>query len=47
MNLIIVKPFKDFVRGDFITDPTIIREVLQSGNKNFVVRVSESTSKKG
>jgi hypothetical protein len=47
MNLIVVKPFKSFVRGDFITDPTTIREVLQSGNRNFVICVAENTPKKG
>jgi hypothetical protein len=35
-KLVVMKPFQSFVRGDIITDPTRIREIMDSDHLNSV-----------
>jgi hypothetical protein len=47
MHLVVVKPFGGFVRGDIVSDPTRVAEILNSEHVRFVVRVAASASKEG
>ncbi|MBV8524326.1 MAG: hypothetical protein JOY71_19725 [Acetobacteraceae bacterium] len=38
-HLVVVRPFSGFARGDLITDPSRIAEILQSEHALNVVRV--------
>jgi hypothetical protein len=45
MHLVVVKPFGGFVRGDIITDPTKIAQVMTGEHAHAVVRVQPSPGK--
>jgi hypothetical protein len=47
MHLVVVMPFGGFARGDIITDPTKIAQVLAGEHAHAVVRVQPSPSKEG
>jgi hypothetical protein len=47
IQLVVVKPFAGFARGDMIADATRINEVLKGENAHSVVRVAKSTAKEG
>jgi hypothetical protein len=40
VHLVVVKPFATLVRGDIITDPVRIADILRSGHAPHVVRVA-------
>lgn len=39
-NLIVLKPFLHFRRGDFITDKAIIEKILSGPSASSVVKIS-------
>lgn len=39
IHLVVVRPFAGLARGDAITDPARIAEILESEHAAFVVRV--------
>ncbi len=45
MHLVVVRPFGGLVRGDVITEPARIAEVMNSEHARFVVRVAASADK--
>jgi hypothetical protein len=45
VHLVVVKPFAELVRGDIVTDPVRITEVLKSEHAPHVVRVATPPSK--
>ena len=47
MHLVVVKPFDGFTRGDIITDPPRIAQVMAGEHAHAVVRVQPSPSKEG
>ena len=44
-HLIVIKPFLDLIRGDFITETTRIDQILASEYRRFVTRVAAPTKK--
>ncbi len=45
MHLVVVKPFDGLGRGDIITDPKHISQVMNSEHVRNVVRVAEAANK--
>lgn len=43
-QLVVLKPFRGFSRGDVISEPTVITKILAGPEAGFVVRV---TAKEG
>jgi hypothetical protein len=39
-HLVVLRPFLNFVRGDLITDPMKVAEILESEHKRFVTKVT-------
>lgn len=46
-QLIVTKPFLNFVRGDIIADTRKISEILATEHKKFVTKVASPTPSKG
>jgi hypothetical protein len=46
-QLVVTKPFLDFVRGDTVVDATKISEILSTEHKKFVIKVALPTTSKG
>ena len=46
-QLIVTKPFLNFVRGDIISDIRQISEILSTEHKKFVTKVALPTPSKG
>jgi hypothetical protein len=40
VHLVVIKPFASFSRGDIVTDPARIAEILKSEHTQRVVRVA-------
>lgn len=40
MNLIVTEPFAEYKRGDQITDPELVAEILEGEHAPFVVKVA-------
>jgi hypothetical protein len=40
LNLVVVKPFSGFSRGDVVTDDTRVAQILRSEQATHVVRVA-------
>lgn len=38
-QLVVLKPFEGFCRGDAIKDPAVVRKILAGPQAGFVVRV--------
>ena len=45
-HLVVVRPFSGFARGDVISDPPRISEVLKSEHAHCVVRISVPVKEK-
>lgn len=45
IHLIVIKPFRNLVRGDVITDTAQIRQILGSEHAKYVVRVAAQPAK--
>lgn len=45
IHLIVVKPFRNLVRGDIIIDKAQIHEILGSEHATYVVRVAAQPAK--
>lgn len=45
IHLIVIKPFRNLVRGDIITDKTQIHQILGSEHTKYVVRVTAHPAK--
>lgn len=45
MHLVVVRPFGNVARGDLVSDPARIEEILSSEHARFVVRVAAPASK--
>lgn len=45
-KLVVTKTFDGFVRGDVITDPDKIRQIMQSDHRHSVRPVAQSTPAK-
>jgi hypothetical protein len=46
MHLIVIRPFGQFVRGDVISDPASISQILNGQHARFVIRVASHTGGK-
>jgi len=46
-QLIVTKPFFNFVRGDIIADTGKVSEILSTEHKKFVTKVTLPTTSKG
>ena len=46
IHLVVVKPFAGFARGDLVTDPARVAEILKGEHAHAVVRVV-SAAKQG
>jgi hypothetical protein len=46
-TLVVSKAFEGFVRGDIITEPNKILQIIQSDHKRFVRPVALSAASKG
>ena len=47
IQLVVVRPFAGFARGDMIADATRINDILKSEHAHSVVRVAKSAAKEG
>ncbi len=45
MHLVVVKPFGGLARGDIITDPARVIQILNDENAHSVVRVQSPSAK--
>ncbi|MEA2738516.1 MAG: hypothetical protein QOH05_1823 [Acetobacteraceae bacterium] len=46
-QLVVTKPFLDFVRGDIISEATDVSHIISSEYKKFVTKVALPTASKG
>ena len=47
MQLVVLKPFLNFVKGDVIRDAEQIRAILLSEHRSFVTKVGSANEVKG
>jgi len=46
-QLVVVRPFLNFARGDMIVDTAMISEILLTDYRDFVARVAPYSASKG
>jgi hypothetical protein len=39
-HLVVTRPFLNFVRGDLVTDPAKVAEILEGDHRRFVTKVT-------